>query len=73
MISVSVEARYPPGPFLVAGYSLGGVIAFQVGKALEKRGKDVVWVGVLDLAPPYPAVDGKDDMDGNDSDAMHVP
>jgi len=71
MISVSVEARYPPGPFLVAGYSLGGVIAFQVGKALEKRGKDVVWVGVLDLAPRIRP--STVDMDGNDSDAMHVP
>lgn len=49
--TVSVEARYPSGPFFLAGYSLGGAIAFEVGKALEKKGKEVVWVGVLDLAP----------------------
>lgn len=49
--TVSVEARYPSGPFFLAGYSLGGVIAFEVGKSLEKKGKEVVWVGVLDLAP----------------------
>lgn len=48
----AIEAKYPSGPYYVAGYSSGGATAFEVGKLLEKRGKTVDWLGILNL-PPY--------------------
>ncbi|MFI8436072.1 amino acid adenylation domain-containing protein [Streptomyces sp. NPDC079020] len=43
-----VESAQPAGPCLLLGYSLGGNLAFEVAKELERRGRRVDHVVVLD-------------------------
>ena len=38
----------PDGPFALAGYSLGGFIAFEMAKHFKKMGKEVIMLGILD-------------------------
>ncbi len=42
----------PEGPFFLAGYSGGGVIALEMAEELRKRARDVVSVILLDTVPP---------------------
>ena len=43
-----VEARQPHGPLYLAGYSLGGLLAFQAATDLIARGRNVRFVCLLD-------------------------
>ncbi|MEM6110183.1 polyketide synthase Pks13 [Mycobacterium sp. 050272] len=36
------------GPYILAGWSLGGVLAYACAIGLKKMGKDVAWVGLID-------------------------
>jgi polyketide synthase 13 len=36
------------GPYILAGWSLGGVLAYACAIGLKKMGKDVRWVGLID-------------------------
>ncbi|KAG6848572.1 putative NRPS-like protein biosynthetic cluster, partial [Arthromyces matolae] len=47
----AIEQTYPSGPYYLGGYSFGGAVAFEVGKQLKGKGKDVAWVGVFNLPP----------------------
>ena len=38
----------PNGPYVIAGYSLGGFIAFEVAKQLKAMGKEIKLLGVMD-------------------------
>jgi len=38
----------PDGPYLIAGYSLGGKIAFEMAKQLLQMGKEVNMLGIFD-------------------------
>ena len=38
----------PNGPYALAGYSFGGLIAFEMAKQLKSRGKEVSMVGMFD-------------------------
>ncbi|MFI5778568.1 polyketide synthase Pks13 [Nocardia sp. NPDC051570] len=42
----------PEGPYVLYGWSLGAVLALQVGQLLRAEGADVRLVGLLDLAIP---------------------
>ncbi|MGW4207568.1 cytochrome P450 [Lentzea sp. NPDC004789] len=46
----------PHGPYLVGGHSFGGVVAYEVGRQLRKRGDEVARVIMIDA---YPAVPGQ--------------
>ena len=49
-----VQAR-PRGPYVLAGYSVGGLMAFEVALRMQKRGLDVAKVIAFDtMAPGYP-------------------
>ncbi|WP_316736908.1 non-ribosomal peptide synthetase [Pedobacter aquatilis] len=39
---------YPNGPYAIAGYSLGGFIAFEIAKELKSLGKEIKLLGVMD-------------------------
>jgi len=39
------------GPYNVAGYSFGGVVAFETAKRLEHRGHDVDFLAMLNIPP----------------------
>ncbi|MFJ6440632.1 amino acid adenylation domain-containing protein [Streptomyces sp. NPDC091649] len=43
-----IEAARPDGPCLLLGYSLGGNLAFETAKELERRGRHVAHVVILD-------------------------
>ncbi|RAL26258.1 amino acid adenylation domain-containing protein [Thermoflavimicrobium daqui] len=38
----------PQGPYRLAGWSMGGVIAFEITKQLEQSGEQVEWLGLID-------------------------
>ncbi|MCX5203721.1 non-ribosomal peptide synthetase [Streptomyces sp. NBC_00237] len=47
----AIRGRQPHGPYAVAGYSYGGVVAFEIAKALESQGERVDFVGSFNLPP----------------------
>ena len=44
----AIEQVQPRGPYNIAGYCIGGLIAFEVATQLQIRGRDVAFVGLLD-------------------------
>ena len=42
----------PDGPYLLIGYSLGGLIAFEIARQLQAQGKQVDFLGLLDIPAP---------------------
>lgn len=59
----------PSGPYHLCGYSLGGMIAYELARQLHRRGAEVATLVLLDCAPrlagpPFPdlaTLDGMDD------------
>lgn len=47
----TVKKQQPCGPYALAGYCYGAMIAFEVGKLLEKNGDEVKFVGAFNLPP----------------------
>lgn len=47
----AVRATRPDGPWVLCGWSLGGVVAFEAARQLEEEGGDVV-VGLIDTRTP---------------------
>ena len=39
------------GPYAIAGYSYGGVVAYEVAKVIESRGEEVKFVGLINIPP----------------------
>ncbi|HKP91731.1 MAG TPA: amino acid adenylation domain-containing protein [Thermoleophilaceae bacterium] len=48
-----VRQRQPEGPYLIAGHSIGGHIAYELACRLEADGDEVVYLGLLDPAAPH--------------------
>jgi amino acid adenylation domain-containing protein len=48
-----VRERQPRGPYIVAGHSIGGHIAYEVACRLEADGEEVLYLGLLDPAAPH--------------------
>ncbi|HZU46627.1 MAG TPA: AMP-binding protein, partial [Mycobacterium sp.] len=49
----AIRKRQPDGPLALAGYSLGGLIAYEVARQAVDAGQQVVWLAVVDtVAPP---------------------
>jgi acyl-CoA synthetase (AMP-forming)/AMP-acid ligase II/thioesterase domain-containing protein len=68
LVSTYVDAirrRQLHGPYAVAGYSYGGVVAFEIAKVLEAQGERVAFVASFNL-PPYIKyrLKGFDSMEG---------
>jgi polyketide synthase 13 len=40
------------GPYILAGWSLGGALAYACAIGLKRMGKDVEWVGLIDAVRP---------------------
>jgi amino acid adenylation domain-containing protein len=47
-----IGAIQPTGPYLLAGYSYGGLVAFELACALEARGERVALLAILDTPAP---------------------
>lgn len=49
----SIRGQQPKGPYLLAGYSYGGVLAFEVARELIEQGEEVAFCGLIDSFMPY--------------------
>ncbi|PYI29051.1 putative polyketide synthase PksJ [Aspergillus indologenus CBS 114.80] len=47
----AMKAQQPEGPYALAGYSYGSMIAFEVSKMLEANGDQVRFLGCFNLPP----------------------
>ncbi|MEA2694765.1 MAG: hypothetical protein QOJ16_4152 [Acidobacteriota bacterium] len=50
-----IRERQPAGPYHLAGWSLGGLVAFEMACQLEAAGEKVAYLGILDAHFPTPA------------------
>jgi amino acid adenylation domain-containing protein len=44
----AIQTQNPDGPYALAGYSFGGIIAFEMAKQLEAAGKEVKMLAMFD-------------------------
>ncbi|MCP5049047.1 MAG: hypothetical protein GY940_17890, partial [bacterium] len=51
-----IKKVQPHGPYLLAGWSLGGVIAFEMARQLEQLNREVRFLGLLDSRPPLDSI-----------------
>ncbi|MCJ1236909.1 hypothetical protein MMC14_004892 [Varicellaria rhodocarpa] len=47
----AIKTQQPEGPYALAGYSYGSMLAFETAKMLERKGNDVRFLGCLNLPP----------------------
>jgi acetoacetyl-CoA synthetase len=47
----SIRGIQPSGPYLLAGFSFGGLVAFEMAKILSREGETVAFLGLLDSFP----------------------
>jgi amino acid adenylation domain-containing protein len=48
-----IRNRQPDGPLALAGFSFGGLVAYEVARQAVDTGEQIDWLGVLDaVAPP---------------------
>jgi amino acid adenylation domain-containing protein len=63
----AVRAVQPHGPYHLAGWSFGGVVAYEMAVQLERAGERVAFAGVLDtVAPPF----GRNRREPDDADLV---
>ena len=43
-----IRTRFPEGPYLLAGYSFGGLLAFEIAQQLISEGQEVAFLGMID-------------------------
>jgi amino acid adenylation domain-containing protein len=48
----TMRAMQPFGPYQLAGFSFGGLLAYEVAKQLVDAGQTVQWLGILDSGTP---------------------
>ncbi|ORX99753.1 alpha/beta-hydrolase [Basidiobolus meristosporus CBS 931.73] len=49
--TAAIRKTQPKGPQAVAGYSYGGVVAFEIAKRLEAQGEKMAFVGLVNIPP----------------------
>lgn len=49
---VAVRSVQPHGPYLLAGYSFGGLVAYEMGRRLAATGEEVALLALLDTSVP---------------------
>jgi len=47
------------GPYLLAGWSYGGVLAYEVARQLRRDGDEVEFLGLIDAHPCYDPISGR--------------
>ena len=48
----AIRRVQPSGPYRIAGYSFGGLLAYELASQLRACGDEVAWLGILDAAVP---------------------
>jgi acetoacetyl-CoA synthetase len=49
----TVQETLPTGGIRLAGYSFGGLVAFEMAQQLTAAGREVTFLGLLDTEPPH--------------------
>lgn len=49
----AIKSRQPSGPYCIAGYSFGSIIAFEIAKRMEADGDEVGFLASFDQAPYF--------------------
>ena len=52
-----VRRLQPEGPYYLAGYSFGGILAYEMARVLERDGEEVAFLGIIDVGPGYRGID----------------
>jgi amino acid adenylation domain len=62
----AVRELQPRGPYRLAGWSMGGVVAFEMAQQLRARGEEVSFLALIDSAVPRPTrqFEDADEEDG---------
>jgi len=55
----AIRAAQPAGPYHLAGWSLGGVIAFEIACQVRAQGHDVATLALIDCHAPAPGLTGR--------------
>ncbi|HEY0603237.1 MAG TPA: amino acid adenylation domain-containing protein [Herpetosiphonaceae bacterium] len=50
----ALQQIQPTGPYLLGGWSLGGVIAFEIAQQLRRQGQEIALLAILDAQAPAP-------------------
>jgi amino acid adenylation domain-containing protein len=48
----TIRSAQPEGPYHIAGFSLGGLLAYEIAGRLRASGDQVAWLGLLDCGTP---------------------
>ncbi|MBB3677014.1 acetoacetate--CoA ligase [Modestobacter versicolor] len=51
-----IVAAHPTGPVSLAGFSFGGLVAYEMARQLTAMGRQVAFLGLLDVRPPTPGL-----------------
>lgn len=49
----AMQEIQPQGPYYLVGYSIGGLIAYEMAQQLRDRGQQIALLGLLDPTPPH--------------------
>ena len=47
-----IRVRQPRGPYFITGYSLGGIVAYEVARRLRAADEVITWLALLDTCEP---------------------
>jgi amino acid adenylation domain-containing protein len=48
----TIRNRQPGGPLALVGYSIGGLLAYEVARQAVDAGQQVEWLGIIDMVAP---------------------
>lgn len=57
----AIRAVQPEGPYRLCGWSMGGVLAFEMAQQLHKQGQGVAFLGLIDSYLPSIVAEDQDD------------
>jgi len=60
-----IRAVQPEGPYFLGGYSLGGLIAYEMARQLQAQGQDVASLVVIDAYPPVVRAEEEQQQQGD--------
>ncbi|MDQ2835884.1 MAG: amino acid adenylation domain-containing protein [Actinomycetota bacterium] len=58
-----IRARQPSGPYRLLGWSMGGLVAYELAAQLSRAGEQVEWVALVDSVPLAPETRTRDRVD----------